>query len=199
MARRSDHSRNEIAQMILDSTFDIIVEHGVEGVSTRRIANRIGYTVGTLYNVYSNLDDILLHINARTIDILIDTLQSGLGQQQNKQDAEERLYIIAHKYLDFAITNYNLWHVLFEYRLPEEADIPDWYRSKLAQIFSIVDSIVVDLVDQEEKAKEIAGIIWASIHGICSLSIKNKLTKVGFTDASYMIDKFLGNYLTTIK
>ncbi|MFC1797586.1 helix-turn-helix domain-containing protein [Pseudomonadota bacterium] len=35
-----------------------MVEHGYEGLSARKVAAAIGYTVGTLYLVFENLDDL---------------------------------------------------------------------------------------------------------------------------------------------
>ena len=41
---------------------------GLSGFSTRQIAKKIGYTLGTLYNIFESYDDIILHINAATLD-----------------------------------------------------------------------------------------------------------------------------------
>ena len=68
MARRSEHSREQLTEMILNAAQQIVINDGFAGLSARKIATDIGYTVGTLYIVFDNLDDIILHINARTLD-----------------------------------------------------------------------------------------------------------------------------------
>ena len=48
MARRNDHSKEELQSMAIDATRSLISQAGYEGVSARKVANSIGYTVGTL-------------------------------------------------------------------------------------------------------------------------------------------------------
>lgn len=70
MARRSDHSREEIRAMALAAAQQIVTEQGFAALNARKIASAIGYTVGTLYLVFKNLDDLFLQLNARTLDDL---------------------------------------------------------------------------------------------------------------------------------
>ena len=48
----------------------IIDAHGLAGLSAREIARRIGYSPGTIYNMFTNLDDVVLHVEARVLDAL---------------------------------------------------------------------------------------------------------------------------------
>ena len=70
MARRSDHSREELYVMALAAAREIAEKDGLRGLKARRISREIGYTVGTLYNVFSNLDDLIIHLNGTTLDAL---------------------------------------------------------------------------------------------------------------------------------
>ncbi len=72
MARRSDHSREQLADMALAAAAALAERDGLRGVTARGIAREIGYTVGTLYNVFDNLDDLLRHMNAATMDALYE-------------------------------------------------------------------------------------------------------------------------------
>ena len=66
MGRRSDHSREEIRQMALQAAESIVTEGGYKALSARKVASEIGYTVGTLYLVFENLDELVLYVNGRT-------------------------------------------------------------------------------------------------------------------------------------
>ena len=68
MARRNDHSREQIQQMAIAAAISILNEEGLANLSTRKVASEIGYTVGTLYLVFRNLNELLLHVNAATLD-----------------------------------------------------------------------------------------------------------------------------------
>ena len=74
MARRSDHSREEIKEMALVAAEKMILANGKDGLSARKVAQEIGYTVGTLYLVFKNLDELILHVNGRTLDRLFEKM-----------------------------------------------------------------------------------------------------------------------------
>ena len=74
MGRRSTHTPEQLRQLILDAAQSIIETNGLAGLSAREIARRIGYSPGTIYNVFQNLDDVVLHIEARVLDALDERL-----------------------------------------------------------------------------------------------------------------------------
>ena len=55
MARRTTHGSDGLRQAILETARSIIEESGLPGLSAREIAVRIGYSPGTLYNIFRNL------------------------------------------------------------------------------------------------------------------------------------------------
>ena len=62
MSRRNDHTREEIKEMAINIGSKIIEEDGFNNFSIRKVAKNLGYTVGTLYNVFENYNDLLFHI-----------------------------------------------------------------------------------------------------------------------------------------
>jgi len=60
MGRRSDHTPEQLQDLVLSAARGILADEGLRGLSARRLAARIGYSVGTLYNVYENVDEIVL-------------------------------------------------------------------------------------------------------------------------------------------
>ena len=80
MGRRSDHSRDELYVMALDAAESIVREDGFPALTARKVAARIGYTAGTLYNIFRNQDDLIIHLNARTLGRLdAEMRQIGLS------------------------------------------------------------------------------------------------------------------------
>ena len=75
MARRSDHSREEIKEMALNAAMEVLEQEGPKGLSARKVASAIGYTVGTLYLVFKNQQEMVLQLNARTLDDMDEWLE----------------------------------------------------------------------------------------------------------------------------
>src|SRR3990167_3233224 len=97
MGRRSIHTPEELRELIIQAATDIVERDGLAGLSAREIAKRIGYSPGTLYNVFENLDDLLLTIEAR----LLDTLAERLAKTDPAGAPDERLRRLAGAYFAF--------------------------------------------------------------------------------------------------
>ncbi len=80
MGRRSDHSRDNLRAMILEAARAILAADGLRGLTARRIAKAIGYSPGTLYNFFTNIDELILHVNAQTLDVVYDRLSAASGR-----------------------------------------------------------------------------------------------------------------------
>jgi len=74
MARRSDHTREELKNLILSSASRIIENEGYSALTVRKIATDIGYTPGTLYNVFQSMDGLTLALNAERVERLLTLL-----------------------------------------------------------------------------------------------------------------------------
>ncbi len=193
MGRRGDHSFEELSKMILDAAYDILEREGYSKLSTRKIASQIGYTVGTLYNVFQNLDDIFVHLNARTLDTLIQHLNAAVAQDSKVGKVKQ----LSQAYIDFSRQNFNIWSTLFDYRFNENHQIPKWYNEKITNLYGVVEKSIRPLLSakHQDQTKEIITVLWSGIHGICILSIKGKLDRAGVESASTLVDHFIENYM----
>src|ERR1700722_7364930 len=105
MARRADHTREELRELSFVAGLELIKKEGFSSFSARKLASRIGYTVGTLYNVFGSYDDMMLHINARTLDEWFAAMQAAL-EKSRKGDP---LHVLAKAYIDYSRTHYRQW------------------------------------------------------------------------------------------
>ena len=115
MARRSDHSRDEIRQLVLEACMRIIDEQGLEGLSARKIASEIGYTPGTLYLVFENLDDIVMQALSGRLDAVFEAMSTAIGRARTP---ETRLLRLAQAYIDDVMSHVGPWNAIYAHRLP---------------------------------------------------------------------------------
>ena len=80
--------------------------------------------------------------------------------------------------------------------LPPGSDFPDWYEKALAATTSVVDEVLKPLVADEDERRRAVATLWASLHGLASLSSSGKLAVVDRDDpramAHLLIRRFLG-------
>ena len=195
MGRRSTHTPEQLRKLILDAAQAIIEDHGLSGLSAREIARRISYSPGTIYNMFKDLDDVILNVEARVLDDLLNRLETALGETGPAQDTVLRL---ARNYLDFTHERPRLWNVLFEHYMPAGADVPSWYQDKLESLMGCVETALgayfPNNTDPEDRRRA-ARVLWAGVHGITSLSTANKLTSVTSEAATILIDDLVTTYL----
>jgi len=185
MARRSEHSREQLAEMILDAAHTIVTNEGHKGLTARKIAQEIGYTVGTLYLVFNNQDDIVLHINGRTLDDLYQCLSKSI---QHCRQPNQCLLAMAKAYLQYSQQNPALWSMIYEHRLPDAHVIPSWYQDKIDLIFELVESQVNSLIDKAAVRSQLAQVLWAGVHGIAILANTGKLDSAHVTKPEKLIE-----------
>ncbi len=194
MARRSDHSRDELREMALDAAEAMVIEHGAAGLSARRVAVNIGYTVGTLYLVFKNIDDLTLQLNARTLDRLYAYMDQAVSGCE-----EPGVCIIAlgHAYFEFARQHKHLWTLVFEHQLSPHSELPHWFEQKVGQHFQQVENHLAQLLpgSNQQTIKQAARALWGGVHGICILALTGKLDIAGEAPVHALIDSLLSDYL----
>ncbi len=194
MGRRSTHTPQQLRELILDAAQDIIQDQGLAGLSAREVARRIEYSPGTIYNMFENLDDVVLHVEARVLDALDRRLGSVLTDSGNPGDRIGRL---AQAYLAFTHEKPRLWNLLFEHHMPADAQLPPWYQQKLEGLMGRVEEAMAPLFPpgREADRQRAARVLWAGVHGITSLSTADKLSVVTTESANRLVADLVATYL----
>ncbi len=191
MARRTGLTREEIQSKALTVGGDLIAKHGLSKFSMRQVAKEIGYTVGTLYNVFKNQDDFLLQINVLTLIDLQCFIQCRLDPSLRGKNI---LLNIASSYFVFAKEHYKRWRTLFEYTLTEEIALPKWYTDKIASLMNIAEQALSDMHLSSAQIQRTSRALWASVHGICALALADKLALTQSDPAEELICELVDKY-----
>ncbi len=195
MARRYDHSREELHGMALGAAREIVAEAGLRALTTRRLAAQIGYSAGTIYNLFANLDDLVVHLNGTTLDALyrpIAAVQAG-------PDPVATLKAQARAYIAFTHDNFHLWNALFEHRLPPDQPLPSWYGTKVERLLKLVEAVLEPVIADDNPRTTAARVLWSSLHGICSLAMAEKLDIVATESAIELADSLIESYLSGLE
>lgn len=196
MARRSDHTRDQLKAVILDAAWKIVGEDGFEALTARRIALAVGYAPGTIYNIFASMDDLYLQINARTLDMLYDALSGPVCNDPGKTPVRN-MKKMAEIYMVFAREYRPYWLMLFSHRMPEGRRLEDWYQEKIDRLFDPLGGLLKPLFPESQgrKRRMATRVLWSSVHGLCFLQETGKVHLVGGkmpTDmAHYLIDTFV--------
>ena len=197
MGRRSDHSREELRHLALGSARAIAESEGYRALTVRRIAERMGYAPGTLYNLFNNLDELVLRLRGQTLDELYLLLSET---QPVEASPESKLIAHAQTYIGFVRKHPKLWNVMFEHTLADLEPMPDWYREKSHRLLRLVELDIEPLFPsgQKKNLQHHAQVLWAAVHGVSSAKITDRLIiKTGSADQ--MVRSLILNYVDGLR
>lgn len=178
MGRRSDHSRAELRDLIIDEGHRQMALHGFARFSARQVARAIGYSVGTIYNVFPSLDHLLLAINTRTFERWADYLRARLDVA-----GDDRIRSLVEAYFGFARDNPNLWMAIYDHRLPPGMRMPEEDAQRRAILTGIVMQEIAVVVDRPPDAvQRLARSLIATVHGHCTFDLNGTFALMGEPD-----------------
>ena len=128
MTRRSRYTREELRARVIDEAEKLVRARGRKGLTARHLAEAIGIAAGHLYNLFRDLDEIILHVNER----LLTHLDARLAEAGSGVDVDtfRRLTLACH---DVAQQNPGLWGLLTEHTFPNGYEFPHWYQDALVR------------------------------------------------------------------
>ena len=189
MPRRLPASHDDLRLRAVAAARAAVGEGGLPALNARRIAAEIGCAVGSLYNLFLDLDDLILHVSAT----VLDDLGAELFGPALPQGPEAALVEVARRYIRFARSRGPLWAMVFEHRPLHGRPTPEWQSARVASLKQRVNSLAAPLFSGCEAADADATIdvLWASVHGIAALSQQDKLSMVTAEDAEGLAERLV--------
>lgn len=94
-----------VKKIFAETTVHMIKETGIESVSVRKVAEKSAYSLGTLYNHFKNLDELLWY----TKILFIDEITNYIEKRTKKKDITE----LFKTYMDYFVENENVFKFFF--------------------------------------------------------------------------------------
>jgi AcrR family transcriptional regulator len=192
MGRRSSHKPDELREMIVAAATELIEGGGLAALSARQVARKVGYSPGTIYNFFDDLDDLIATIEHR----LLDRLAARLTDVPACVDPVQHLCDLAHSYLAFTQERPRLWNLLFEHHMPDNGQTT--FSIKLEALLDEVEKAITPLAGSDRPGRH-ARVLWASVHGITSLATAEKLSNVTPDNAAVLVEDLVRTYAAGLK
>ncbi|USD64453.1 TetR-like C-terminal domain-containing protein [Vibrio sp. SCSIO 43136] len=197
MARRNDHTREELIALTLENVKNFLSEHPHHELSLRKVANMIGYVPSTLVNVFGNYNLLLLRAVAQTLDELAEEAGNAVA---NAQSPIEALHKLAHCYHDFAMAHPYRWQLIFQHTMNGE-ELPEWQSERINGMTGMLESLLRPIIpaQADTSVEHASRVLWAGVHGITLLSVDDKFFSASPIEGKVLIDNLLRNYLSEWK
>ena len=197
MARRSDHSREELTELVIDAATRVVAERGLAALSARTVAAEIGYSPGTLYNLFENIDNLTLELAMRTLRRMLAEGQQAVTATKPR----EALRQLARFYLSFTREHHHLWHVVTSRRWHDRSRLSPDYLQLVGAVLGVVEAAIAPFYPppETEVRRTVALTLWASMEGIASVSGATGLVAMPERRAMMLADGLIDFYLRGVE
>ena len=153
-----------------------MAEVGFARFSAREVAKRIGYSIGTIYNVFGTHDRLIVAINTRTFALWAEHLRRVLANA-----GSDRIGTLVEAYFSFARDNRNAWMAIYDHRLPPELPMPDEEAEQRSGLTDIVVREVTAALPGHAAARapRLARSLIATVHGHCLFALNGSFALMG--------------------
>ena len=187
MAGKVAERRAALRDSLIEIAERTIASKGLSALRARDLASEAGCAVGAIYNVFGDLTDLALAVNARTFHRLGADVAEALAEAP--EDPVEQLVVMGQAYHRFAAQNHLSWRALFDVeREPGEA-APDWYLAEMGQLFTYI-SDPLGVIFPDRAPAELALLtraLFSSVHGIVLLGLDEASSGVPSDEIDRMI------------
>jgi AcrR family transcriptional regulator len=158
----------DLSRRILDAARELLVSHGYEAVSMRRIADQVGVTATSLYLHYDNKDALFQALVDEGMELLFDALSASIRKCEQE---EGRVAALCRAYVEFGIENPEYYDLMFVIRPTHMERFPaEKYRKARRNLDLLIEALVDDASGRSrEEIRLRATIVWASLHGTVAL------------------------------
>lgn len=192
MKSKTYHHGN-LKEALIAAGLEILSEHGLEGLSLRNVAKKIGVSHTAPYNHFPDKQALLAAISTagheQLHQILLDIFE------KSKDTSPNIILEIAWAYLQFALEYPDKFKLMFSGALEEEGDHPEYIEISRKSIALFEEIIVYCQNKGQLPAGEVDIIairIWSLVHGFTYLMLENQFPQ------EYLQDQNLRKLLKSI-
>lgn len=195
MAKLKDKSKEEIRLDLIVKSREIIKNKGVENLTARKLAEYSGYVVGTIYNRFKSMDELVMWENCLTLD----ELYGELKKVEMTSDAYINLNRLLDKFVCYVLNNKNLWFTLYNFHFKGVVDeFEIFYLRRIIKIIRLLENNLSKLfvsVSSSER-KVVTEVLFISLFALSSMFTTEKEFKR--LEKKYVVKVMFNTYLAGI-
>lgn len=191
LSERRIRERLDTRQSILATARELFLMKGFEATTIRNIAEKIEYSPSTIYQHFKDKNEIFYTIHSEAFAELVRYLNAS-EMHKNPMD---QLIALGQIYIQFALENPELYDLMFIMEAPIDflnyLEDANWIEGKMA--FDYLKSVIANCIQQglikETDLESLSYLIWSTVHGLVTISIRKRGLKIGLSDPDTIIQR----------
>jgi AcrR family transcriptional regulator len=172
--KRREQQKQELYREILDAAAELLLEQGYEQFSLRQVAERIGYSAGTIYLYFKDKDEVLSKLAQEFYTRFEQQLAVAF---KSEQEPLARILASGRAYINFGVQNPVAYQLMFTRNsefmalVPKDASRPSGQGVRALLQEEVSKGISAGVI-REEDPRAVADALWAGVHGVVSLALQ---------------------------
>jgi len=173
-----------------------IAAHGLRSLKVRDVAAAAECSIGTVYNEFVDLDELVLTVNRDTMR----ALEAAMAAVPS-EDPVQQLHGFAQGYLTFASERPNLLRSLYEHRMEGDRPFPDDLLDMVRGTFALMYPPLLRLLPNypTDQVAMQARTMFSAAHGIITLGLEERLIAVRPDRLREQLKVFVDTYVAGLK
>lgn len=178
-AKKAYH-HGDLRRALLDASIALIAESGVEALSLREVAQRIGVSSAAPYHHFGSKAQLLGAIAASGFVGLGDAMETAIAALDDPEEPLLRLEAIGNAYVAFAVRHPTEFRLMFRPSMVSAKDLPaDCDPSRgFTQLLDAVGRVTRALSPGLIPPEGLVLTAWSVVHGAAELLLEGPLAQI---------------------
>jgi AcrR family transcriptional regulator len=190
---RAGYHHGDLRRAIRDEAIDVIGSEGLEAVSLRAIARRLGVSEAAPYHHYSGKAELLAVIAADAYRGLHDRMEQAL--ESAGVDPFERLQALGRAYIEYGLESRGRFRLMFGEHMVDLASHDEVFRAGRPTRVMLSDVVAACLDRDVSDPSAIENSVWAMVHGLTWLMVE---TEIRPEDEDIEVDRLVDTALAIL-
>lgn len=188
-------TKEEIRVDLIIKAREILKDKGFDFLTARKLSEYSGYSVGTIYNQFKSMDNLVMWENCLTLD----ELNESLKKTEFTSDAYRNLNRLIDRFVDFVLDNKNLWFTLYNFHFKDIMDeYAIFYLKRIVKIIQLLENNLCKLFSKvsANERKVSTEVLFISLFAVSSLLTTEK--EFARLNKKYVVKVMFNTYLAGI-
>lgn len=191
---KSRYHHGHLAESLLDAVDEIASQFGIEAVTLRGCAKRVGVSPASAFRHYVDKRALLTAFATRALNQLADAMETAKLQAQ--QEGHDALHAVGMAYVGFALTKPAFFRAMWREETIYSQD-PDYLAAAERLASYLQEGFVRTIADEDPcdfSPQEL--LAWSSVHGLASLFVDGPVARdIGREEKLQLADAVLNRLL----
>ncbi len=175
--RTKKYHHGDLENALIQAGVEILSKEGIEGLSLRKVAKRVGVSYAAPYAHFKDRQALVAAISTEGFKKLYKALDAAVSKHVD--DPRQQLVEAARAYVKFAMTNTDIFKIMFSGVLEKEKEYPSFVeasRKTFGKVVEIVQACQNAGILSSTSPELMAVSIWGQVHGIISLALEGQIS-----------------------